>query len=74
MNPKVKRATKPMRRFVIHGWMDNYYSNLLDWSYNNFICAGVNQTLYIYNMALDDVGNEYEKNRYTRSYFVDCSF
>lgn len=51
---KVVRSSIPIRRFKVSGWIDNYYSNLLDWSYNNFICAANNQNLYFYNMAMDD--------------------
>lgn len=46
--------TVPLRKFKVLGWKDNYYTNLLDWSYNNFICAGYLNDLCLYNMAIDD--------------------
>lgn len=52
VNHKGKRPTQPVRRFKVPGWSDNYYSNLLDWSYTNFICAANHNELYFYNMAM----------------------
>lgn len=44
----------PVRKFRVLGWKDNYYTNLLDWSHNNFVCAGYLNDLCLYNMAIDD--------------------
>lgn len=46
--------TTPFRKFKVLGWKDNYYTNLLDWSHNNFICAGYLNDLCLYNMTIDD--------------------
>ena len=53
----------PFRKFKVLGWRDNYYTNLLDWSYNNFICAGYLNDLCLYNMAIDD---EFESSLYRK--------
>ena len=45
---------KPFRKYTVLGWKDNYYTNLLDWSFDNFICAGFGTDLFMYNMAIDD--------------------
>lgn len=60
------RPSEPSRIFRICGWKDDYYTNLLDWSYNNFICAGNQHHLYFYNMTIDD---EKESNQ-VRSYLL----
>ena len=64
--------TKPIRKFKIDGWQDNYYANLLDWSYNNFIGVANNQNIFFYNMALDNIENQVEKSQFTRKYHVSC--
>jgi hypothetical protein len=63
---QANRATKPIRKFKVPGWTDNYYASLLDWSHNNFICAANANSLYFYNMAMDD---EFENALY-RQYTV----
>ena len=45
---------RPFRKHVVLGWKDNYYTNLLDWSTDNFMCGGFGTDLYLYNMAIDD--------------------
>lgn len=56
--PRVRRTTHPIRKFKINGWSDNFYSHLLDWSYNNFICVANNQSLLFYNMMTDSTEDD----------------
>ena len=48
-----RENVEPFRKFRVSGWKDNFYSNLLDWSFNNYICAGYHNDLFLYNMTLD---------------------
>ena len=49
----------------VPGWRDNYYSNLMDWSYNNFLCIGYTNEAFLYNMSImdDDGTPNYKRYR-----------
>lgn len=58
-----KRQFEPWKVLRVAGWKDNYYSSLLDWSYNNFLCIASGDAAYLYNMAIieDDGTPNYVK-------------
>lgn len=45
-------SNSPYMQTRIAGWDNNFYTNLLDWSYNNYIGVGFKQTVVIMNPSL----------------------